>query len=168
MPACWQHFDALLAGTHSAGFGRQRGDTMLRILIVDDSPTARELIAAILRTDPDMEVVGEAADGVEAVELAAQLKPHVITMDIHMPRMNGCEATKRIMADTPTPIVVVTTASQEELIHQGLNILLEGALDIVQKPSALTERDYEAIGDELVAKVKAVSQVSLLRQSAAG
>jgi two-component system chemotaxis response regulator CheB len=132
---------------------------MIRVLIVDDSATAREAISAILRSAPEIQVVGEATDGMEGVELAARLRPDVITMDINMPRMNGHEATQHIMSSTPTPIVVVTTVTRQEMIHKGLDILLEGALEIVQKPSAFSERGYEAIRSELVSKVKAVSQI---------
>ncbi len=135
---------------------------MIRVLVVDDSATAREAITMMLRSSPDIEVVGEAADGAEGVELAARLKPDVITMDINMPRMNGHEATRRIMAAAPTPIVVVTTISRHEMIRQGLDILLVGALEIVQKPSALTVKGFEAIQAELIAKVREVAQIKFV------
>ncbi len=132
---------------------------MIRVLVVDDSATAREAITMMLRSSPDIEVVGEAADGAEGIDLAARLRPDVITMDINMPRVNGHEATRQIMSSTPTPIVVVTTISRQEMIRQGLDILLVGALEIVQKPSALTIKGFEAIQAELIAKVREVAQV---------
>lgn len=138
---------------------------MIRVLVVDDSATAREHIMAILSSDPEVEVVGEATDGVEGTEQAARLKPDVITMDIKMPRMDGHEATRQIMAATPTPIVVVTSVTRQEMIHEGLDILLAGALEIVQKPSAITAQGYEAISEELLAKVKAVSGIAVQRFS---
>jgi two-component system chemotaxis response regulator CheB len=131
----------------------------IRVLIVDDSKTAREAIAAILKNDPAIQIVGQAADGAEGVVLAAELKPDVITMDINMPKLDGNEATKQIMAQTPTPIVVVSSVTQEEMVHEGLNILLAGALEIVQKPGNLTAQNMETIRAELIAKVKAVSQI---------
>ena len=140
---------------------------MIRVLIVDDSATTREAISAILGSDPDIEVVGQATDGMEGVELAAQLRPDVITMDINMPRMNGNEATQQIMAFTPTPIVVVTTVTRQEMIREGLDILLSGALEIVQKPSAIAGQSFEAIQAELVAKVKAVSHIKFVERPAA-
>ncbi len=132
---------------------------MIRVLVIDDSATAREAITMMLNSSPDIQVVGEAVDGLQGVELAAQLHPDVITMDINMPRMNGHEATRRIMAETPTPIVVVSTVSRHEMIRQGLDILLVGALEIVQKPSALSVKGFEAIQAELIAKVKQVAQI---------
>jgi len=132
---------------------------MIRVLVVDDSATAREAIAAMLQKDGEIEIVGQAADGVEGVEMAARLKPDVITMDINMPNLNGYEATRQIMAKSPTPIVVLTTVTQQEMIHRGLDLLLAGALEIVQKPSALSDQGLETIQAELVAKVKAVSHI---------
>lgn len=132
-----------------------------RVLIIDDSDTATELIAAILMSDPELEVVGRARDGIEGVEMTKELRPDVITMDIHMPRMNGHEATRRIMSTTPTPIVVVTTISLPELVQKGLDILLEGALEIVQKPNIATNQGYQAISQELLDKVKTVSRISV-------
>jgi two-component system chemotaxis response regulator CheB len=134
-------------------------DQVTRVLVVDNSATARKAIAAILNNVPDLQVVGEAADGVEAIDLAARLRPDVITMDINMPRMNGHEATRQIMAHTPTPIVVVTTVTRLQMIQQGFDILLAGALEIVQKPSSLSPHAFDAIRSELIAKVKLVSQI---------
>jgi two-component system chemotaxis response regulator CheB len=138
--------------------GGERSES-IRVLIVDDSKTAREAIAAILTNDPAIQIVGQAADGDEGVVLTAELKPDVITMDINMPKLNGYEATKQIMAQNPTPIVVLTSVTQEEMVHEGLNILLVGALEIVQKPGNLTAQNMETIRAELIAKVKAVSQI---------
>jgi two-component system, chemotaxis family, protein-glutamate methylesterase/glutaminase len=138
---------------------------LIRVLVVDDSATAREVISAILNSAPDIEVVGQAKDGSEGVRLAAELKPDAITMDINMPRMNGHEATQQIMNTNPTPIVVVTTLSQAEMVQEGLDILLVGALEIVQKPSSLTAQGFETIQAELIAKVRAVSQIKLSNAS---
>jgi two-component system chemotaxis response regulator CheB len=141
---------------------------MIRVLVVEDSATAREAITAILNNAPEIEVVGEAVDGAEGVELAARLKPDVITMDIKMPRMGGSEATRQIMATMPTPVVVVTSVTRQEMVHEGLDILLIGALEIVQKPSALTAQGFETISEELIAKVKAVSRINLSSKPAQG
>jgi two-component system chemotaxis response regulator CheB len=144
--------------SHSSREGEK---PLIRVLVVDDSATAREAISAILNSAPDMRVIGQATDGIEAVQMTAELKPDAITMDINMPRMNGHDATQQIIATTPTPIVVVTTVSQHEMIHNGLDILLAGALEIVQKPSSLTAQGFETIQAELIAKVRAVAQIKL-------
>lgn len=134
---------------------------MIRVLVVEDSRTAREHISAILGSEPDIEVVGEATNGAEGVRETVRLSPDVVTMDINMPTMNGHQATKLIMKEAPTPIVVVTSVTREEMVHQGLDILCSGALDIVQKPSALTTRGYDTIRQELLTKVRSVSSIDV-------
>jgi two-component system, chemotaxis family, protein-glutamate methylesterase/glutaminase len=138
---------------------------VIRVLIVDDSATTRQALAAVLQSDPEIKVIGQAVDGLDAIDLTARLAPDVITMDVNMPRMDGNEATRAIMAQMPTPILVVTSLSREELAFEGFGILLSGALDIVQKPSATEEQGFDAIGAEIIAKVKAVSQVSVKRKT---
>jgi len=134
---------------------------VIRVLIVDDSATTRALVRVVLEASKVIEVIGEAKDGREGVDLATSLRPDVITMDVNMPVMNGYEATLEIMGTNPTPIVVLTSLRRDDLIHEGLDILLAGALDIVEKPSAIGERDYRVVGEELVGKIKAVAGIRL-------
>ncbi len=140
---------------------------MIRVLIVEDSATTRQALAAILESDPEIEVVGQAVDGVEAVDLTERFKPNVITMDIHMPRMNGNAATREIMSKMPTPIVVVTSISRHEMLFEGFDILRSGALDIVQKPSTTAPEGMDGIRAELISKVKALSQVKVVGKTMA-
>ena len=105
---------------------------MIRVLVVDDSPTVRELLARIFQSDPELQVAGVARDGVEAVTLAGQLRPDVITMDIRMPRMDGFQATKRIMQQVPTPIVVVSASVESEELRICFNAIQAGALTVVE------------------------------------
>src|SRR6185369_1357825 len=127
----------------------------VRILIVDDSAYVRKVIRQMLSRSPFLEVVGAARDGREALELAAELKPDVVTCDLIMPELDGVGFIKAQMARRPLPIVVVSVASESgELVLAALDA---GAVDFVQKPTALaTERVLE-IADELIEKVKAAA-----------
>jgi len=83
---------------------------MTRVLVAEDSATAREALLAIFADDPEMEVVGVAKDGGEAVALTKRLRLGIVIMDIHMPVLDGYEATRRIMVQAPTPILIVSTS----------------------------------------------------------
>ncbi len=108
---------------------------IVRVLVVDDSPTMRGLITAALRRDPEIEVIGSAADPLEARALIKELNPDVITLDVEMPNMNGLEFLEKIMRLRPMPVVMVSTLTQA-----GAEITLEalemGAVDAVGKPGA--------------------------------
>lgn len=108
--------------------------SMIKILIVDDSPTEVALIRHIIESAKDMEVIGVAKNGKEAIELTAQLKPDIITMDIQMPVMDGLEATRIIMSQTPTPIIVISSLVNDESIEATFHILEAGALTAFAKP----------------------------------
>lgn len=107
----------------------------IRVLIVDDSKTARALLAAVIGREPDLEVAGEARDGVEAVAKAAELRPDIITMDVTMPEMDGLTATHRIMQSTPTPVVIVSATYDPERLHGSFDAVQAGALHVIEKPS---------------------------------
>src|SRR5919202_394987 len=96
---------------------------MIRVVVVDDSPTARALLVEVLRGDPEIQVVGEAKDGLEGVDLTQKLKPNVVTMDIQMPRMDGFAATKEIMITAPTPIVVATSSAKASEVAVAMQAL---------------------------------------------
>ena len=96
------------------GNGPQTG-RRLRVLIVEDSPVVAQFLRHVLGSDPGFDVVGVAADGVAGIEAVRRLRPDVVTMDIHMPRMSGLEATSRIMAETPVPIVMVSGTVKDEV-----------------------------------------------------
>jgi two-component system chemotaxis response regulator CheB len=104
-----------------------------RVLIVEDSATMRYHLREALQADPQLEIVGEAADGERAVQMVARLRPDVITMDMMLPGISGLAATEQIMAEHPTPILVVSSADREELFST-YNALAAGAVDVMEKP----------------------------------
>ncbi|MBB2943877.1 two-component system chemotaxis response regulator CheB [Actinoplanes lutulentus] len=106
---------------------------MIRVLIVEDSITMRHHLREALAPDPDLQVVGEAGDGEQAVELAGRLRPDVITMDMMLPGISGLAATEHIMAEHPIPILVVSSADRQELFST-YNALAAGAVDVMEKP----------------------------------
>jgi two-component system chemotaxis response regulator CheB len=136
---------------------------MIRVLIVDDSGTTRTLLAAILAADPAIQVVGEASDGLQGIALAQQLRPDLITMDLHMPRLDGLAATREIMETAPTPIVIVTGTTRVHEVKESLDTLRVGALDVVVKPPGPRSPGFAAAAQHLVATVKALSQVKVVR-----
>lgn len=135
---------------------------MIRVLVVDDSPTARALIVAFLSSDPDVLVVGEAADGFEALAAARQLRPDVITMDVHMPRLDGFGATKQIMVEVPVPVVIVTSLSLPD-VEAALHALGVGAVAAVMKPARADGADFDKHRRELIESVKAMADVKVVR-----
>ena len=109
---------------------------IIRVLLVDDSGLVRDMIRAILESDPGIVVVGEASNGAEAVAKAASLKPDIVTMDIEMPVMGGLEAIERIIAEHPVPILVVTALSG---VRTAFAAISKGALDVIEKPDISPE-----------------------------
>lgn len=133
-----------------------------RVLIVDDSLVAREMLRQILVSDAAIEVVGTACDGQEAVEMVETLRPDLITMDIHMPRLDGLEAIERIMAFHPTPILVVSSSVYGEGIGRAFDALGAGALEVVKKPEPRDWAELEAIGRDIIRRVKVLSRVKVI------
>jgi two-component system chemotaxis response regulator CheB len=106
---------------------------VIRVLVVEDSATMRHALREALAGDRDLQVVGEAFDGGQAVELVGRLRPDVVTMDMMLPTMSGLVATEHIMAEFPTPILVVSSADRRELFST-YNALAAGAVDVLEKP----------------------------------
>ena len=130
----------------------------LRVLVVDDSVFNRRSIGEILAQSPEIEVVGKAADGEEALRLVANLKPDCITLDLEMPRMDGFTFLRILMTKMPTPVVVVSSYSQKENVFKALEL---GALDFVAKPERFSDPDLGGIREQLVSKVLLARSVRL-------
>jgi len=128
----------------------------IRVLVVDDSRFMVRLISTALEAAGDMEVVGYALDGQEAVQKAEKLRPDVITMDVVMPRMDGLQATRLIAAKVDTPIVIFSAYTQE-----GASLTVEalqaGAVDCLAKPSGERSMSLDSVADDLVRKVRGVA-----------
>ena len=139
----------------------------LRVVVVDDSATVRAVLARALDRSPQIRVVGRAADGVEALEVIAKLEPDVVTLDIEMPRMDGLEALRRIMAEHPTAVVMVSSLTREGA-EATLTALELGAVDFVQKPVVRGVAAPHEIAGDLVEKVllAGTAKLSTLRAAA--
>lgn len=141
---------------------------MIRALVVDDSAVGRELVAAILESDPELVVVERASNGAQAAERVLRLGPDVVTMDISMPGMDGFEATRRIMESRPTPIVLVTTLGRPDEIRRSIKVMEAGALTAVPRPVGPAHPDFAAQAGALIATVKAMVGVKLVRRRPSG
>lgn len=139
-------------------------DKTIKVLVVEDSPVARELLEHILTQDANIKVIGNAGSGEEAILALGRMKPDVITMDIHLPEMDGFETTRRIMETIPLPIVIVTGTSSAKDVTMAMNAIEAGALAIVQKPNGIGHPDYEAEAAKLVQTVKLMSEVKVVRR----
>lgn len=136
---------------------------MIRVLVAEDSATARALLVQILRSDPEIQVVGEAHDGAEAVALTQRLRPDLVTMDLHMPRLDGLGATKEIMITAPTPILIVTGSTRAREVAASMDVLQVGALDVLVKPPGPESPRFATAAQDLIAMVKAMSHVKVVR-----
>lgn len=135
-----------------------------RVLVVDDSPTDRALLRGVLDADPGLTVVGEAGNGAEALEAVGRLRPSVVVMDIDMPEMDGFEATKRIMIEHPTPIVIVTGSDNALQVEVSLKAVGAGALTVAPKPPGPASPQYEVEAARLARLVKGLADVKVVRQ----
>ena len=137
---------------------------MIRVLITEDSPVIRGYLEYILNSDPDIEVVGTAKDGTEAVKMVALKKPDVVTMDIHMPKMDGFEATRKIMETNPVPIVIVSASWNPEEVDKTFRTMEAGAVAALEKPRGIGHPDSETSVKELIQTVKLMSEVKVVRR----
>src|ERR1700730_12957160 len=134
----------------------------IRVLVVEDSAFMRKVLEGIFNADEQLQVVGNAKDGREAVALAESLKPDVITMDINMPHMDGLQATAQIMTTNPKPIVIVSSESKDGA-SSTLKALELGAIEFVGKPSSGIDLDMHSVKEELLRKVRMAAKVRVVR-----
>jgi two-component system chemotaxis response regulator CheB len=136
----------------------------IRVLVVEDSAVVRDYLVHVLAADGGMTIVGAARDGVEAVELAARLRPDLIVMDAIMPRLDGLEATRRIMETNPVPIVIVSAAWNPGDVATTFRAIEAGALAILEKPAGPGHPESERMRQELVQTARLMSEVKVVRR----
>lgn len=132
----------------------------IKVVIVDDSPFMRKILGDILNSDHHIQVVGDAKNGREAIEVIKNLKPDVVTLDIEMPIMNGIDALKIIMETNPMPVVMLSgltyTGAESTMVALEL-----GAIDFIQKPSSIFQVNADNLKKEIVEKVKAAHKAKV-------
>jgi two-component system chemotaxis response regulator CheB len=134
----------------------------VRVMVVDDSVFMRRMVKDLLETDPEIEVVALARDGMEALEMLPAASPDVVLLDVEMPRMDGLEFLRRVLPERPLRVIMLSALTQEgsEVTMQALEL---GALDFIPKPSGAISLDIDRKKEEIIQKVKAVSTISLER-----
>ncbi|MGF1512638.1 MAG: chemotaxis-specific protein-glutamate methyltransferase CheB [Elainellaceae cyanobacterium] len=137
----------------------------IRVLLVEDSLIALTVLRRILESSPDIEVVGTAQSGIEALALIPDAKPDVICTDFHMPKMNGLEFTTQVMVRHPLPILVVSASVEEkEDAHRIFQLLEAGAVDMLPKPNTGLQAENILLKKSLISKVKVLSGVKVFRK----
>ena len=136
---------------------------MINVLIVDDSPVFRMLFRLALEKDPELKVIGEAINGEDAVVMAAQLSPDIITMDINMPGIGGYEAITRIMDQSPCPIVALTGIDSQDLIAASFKDLALGALTILPKPAGIISRNPDMAN--IIRQMKTLASIKVRKRT---
>jgi two-component system, chemotaxis family, protein-glutamate methylesterase/glutaminase len=135
----------------------------VRVLVVDDSLTVRRYLCDVLAGDPDVTVVGEAADGKQAIHLCESLRPDIVTMDMMLPLISGLGATEYIMAHCPTPILIVSSSTNRGEVFKTYEALAAGAVDVLEKPTgdesnAAWERGFRSTV-KIVSRVRTVTHL---------
>lgn len=134
---------------------------MIRIVICDDSKSDREMLARLITTDSDIEIVGIASSGEEVVEMVPREDPDVLTMDIHLPGRSGISVIDELMAVQPLPILVISDHAGHPEI--AMEALASGAVEVCPKPELNAEEDFASAAEELTALIHIVSRVKVIR-----
>ncbi len=133
---------------------------MVRVLVADDSGFMRASLTHILKSDESIEVIGTAVDGSDALKKVKELKPDVVLLDIEMPVMDGLAALSYIMAESPTPVLIVSGLGEKDT-RIAIKSLEHGAIDFIAKPSGVISYDIEKARDEIISKIKIAAGVDV-------
>ena len=136
----------------------------IKVLVADDSAVTRMLLVHLLESDPQIQVIGAVADGQAAVDAVQTAKPDVVLMDIHMPRLDGFEATRIIMETHPVPIVICTATSNPAEVATTFRSMEAGAVACLAKPVSREHPDFEALAQNLLQTVRLMSEVKVVRR----
>lgn len=136
----------------------------INVLIADDSKVVLQLLQSILTAEEDINVIACAENGVQAIELVKRFKPDLITMDVMMPKMDGVEATKIIMEECPTPIIIISSHADQTHSDVTFNALQAGALSVIEKPSIMSDEGYSKIKRQIINEVRTLSSVHVTRR----
>lgn len=137
---------------------------MIKVLIVEDSQVIRDYLTFVLEQDPKIEVFGSTRSGEEALQFLQRKKPDIILMDIHLPGIDGFEATRRIMTTSPVPIVICTGSVNFDDVHTAMKTLDAGALVAIKKPRGFDDPRSEIEAAEIINMVKLMSEVKVVRR----
>ncbi|MBB4038538.1 two-component system chemotaxis response regulator CheB [Microvirga flocculans] len=136
----------------------------VRVMVVEDSLVVRQLLVHIIASDPRLVVAAAVSSAEEALREIGRVQPDVVSMDIRLPGMDGLEATRRIMSEHPTPIVVIADSIEDSSLKISMNALKAGALTVVEKPVGLSSAGYAAIANTICTQLYIMSQVPVVRQ----
>lgn len=129
----------------------------IRVLLVEDSSVAINLYEKMLSSSRYIEVIGKAANGKEGLQLVDQLHPDVICTDLQMPQMDGLEFTRRVMAQNPTPILVLSNAVQKSDVDNIYEVMKAGAVDVMAKPQTALGGNIDSMQNELEIKIRVLA-----------
>jgi len=136
----------------------------IRVMVVEDSAVVRALLTHIIGGSDDLVVAAAVGSAEEALAALSSVQPDIISMDIRLPGMDGLEATRRIMAERPTPIVVISASVEKEALGHTMEALSSGALSVVEKPVGVSHADYAGIAQEIRTQLRIMSEVPVVRR----
>lgn len=139
---------------------------MIKVLIVEDSLVAQQLLTHILNGEPGIQVIGTASNGAEALKFVNKTKPDVITMDFYLPDANGLQIAREIMETKPVPIIIVSASWNADQYSEAFSLMDAGAVGTMKRPPGPGHPEHETLAQELIRLVKSMSEIKVVRRSA--